>query len=78
MKRNNNCKQDRNKFQYTIPIANLGHMCTQDPTRQPIRIEKGTGIFAMHGTHTTDLDKDRQNLNRATYSHKQMYQQTAL
>ena len=59
-----------------FPTHILESTRTQDRIRQPIKIEKGTAIFATPNAHTNDLDKEGQNLSCVTDSidlHEQIY-----
>ena len=38
-------------------------MHAQDPTKQPIKIEKEMATFAVPDAHTVDLDKEASNFN---------------
>ena len=40
-----------------FPACTLGSMHTQDPTKQPLKIEKEMATFGVPDAHTIGLDK---------------------
>ena len=53
-----------------------GSLRTQDPIKQPVKIEKGMAIFTTPNAHTIVLDKEGRNLSHVTDSidlHEKIY-----